>query len=79
MNMTEEKFLTKPRFAKIVEQTVLDLKIPYLEAILEVCDDKGIDPEDVSKFISPVIKSKLEVEAQRLNFIAKTSDSITLE
>ena len=77
--MTEEKFLTKPRFAKIVEQTVLDLKIPYLEAILEVCDDKGIDPEDVSKFISPVIKSKLEVEAQRLNFIAKTSDSITLE
>jgi|TARA_B110000971_G_C19934964_1_gene465900 hypothetical protein len=75
-----EQFLTKSKFAKIVEQTVLDLRIPYLEAILEVCEDKGIEPEDVSKFISPVIKGKLEVEAQKLKMVnPSSSESITLE
>tara|TARA_B110000285_G_scaffold220478_1_gene272271 strand:+ start:2064 stop:2330 length:267 start_codon:yes stop_codon:yes gene_type:complete len=77
--ISPEVFLTKSKFAKIVEQAVLDLRVPYMDAILEVCDEQGIEPEDVSKFISPIIKAKLEVEAQKLNYLEKTSDSIELE
>ena len=79
--VAEEKtvFLTKIRFAKMVESTVLEKQIPYMEAILDVCEDKGIEPEDVSKFISPVIKNKLQAEAESLNYLPSDSNSIALE
>ena len=57
--MIEDKFLTKSKFTKLIEKTVSDLSIPYMEAILHVCDKNGIEPEDVKKFVSPVIKNKV--------------------
>ena len=42
-----------------------------MEAILHVCDKNGIEPEDVKKFVSPVIKNKVEAEAMNLNFLPK--------
>ena len=69
----EEQFLNKSRFTKLIERTVSDLRIPYMDAILHVCDENNIDPEDVGKFISPIIKGKLEAEAMGLNFLPKTN------
>lgn len=42
-----------------------------MEAILYLCDKNGIDPEDVKKFVSPIIKDKLEAEAMALNFLPR--------
>ena len=67
----EEQFLTKSKFTKLIESTVADMKIPYMDAILHVCNKNNIEPEDVKKFISPVIKDKLEAEAMDLNFLPK--------
>ena len=67
--MIEENFLTKNKFTKLIEKTVSDLRIPYMEAILEVCEKNDIEPEDVKKFISPVIKGKVEAEAMNLNYL----------
>ena len=67
----EEQFLTKSKFTKLIESTVADMKIPYMDAILHVCDKNNIEPEDVKKFISPIIKNKLEAEAMDLNFLPK--------
>ena len=47
------------------------MKLPYMDAILHVCNKNDIEPEDVRKFISPVIKDKLEAEAMDLNFLPK--------
>ena len=69
----EEKFLNKARFSKLVEHEVIQKSIGYMEAILLLCDQNNIDPEDVKKFISPEIKSKLEAEAMSLNFLPKTN------
>ena len=69
--MIEDKFLTKSKFTKLIEKKVNDLSIPYMEAILHVCDKNGIEPEDVKKFVSPVIKNKVEAEAMNLNFLPK--------
>ena len=69
----EEKFLNKARFSKLVEHEVIQKSIGYMEAILLLCDQNNIDPEDVKKFISPAIKSKLEAEAMSLNFLPKTN------
>ena len=69
----EEKFLTKSKFTKLVESTVTELKIPYMEAVLYLCEKNDMKPEDMKKFISPIIRSKIEAEAMRLNFLPKTS------
>jgi len=69
----EDKFLNKSRFSKMIEATVAEKTIGYMEAILLVCSDNNIEPEDVKKFISPVIKDKLEAEAMSLNFLPKTN------
>ena len=69
--MIEQNFLTKNKFTKLIESTVSELSIPYMEAILHVCEKNDIEPEDVRKFISPVIKGKVEAEAMQLNFLPK--------
>ena len=69
--MIEQNFLTKNKFTKLIEKTVTDLNVPYMEAILHVCEKNDIEPEDVKKFISPVIKSKVEAEAMELNYLPK--------
>lgn len=65
------EFLTKSEFTKLVERCVLDMKMSYLDSVLKVCDDHGIDPEDSKKFISGPIRDKIEGEAMKLNLIPR--------
>ena len=69
----EQDFLTKSKFTKLVEQTVTELKISYMEAILHLCDKNDLEPEDMKKFVSPIIKDKLQAEAMQLNFLPKSN------
>jgi len=69
-----DKFLTKAEFSKLVEKNVLDKKMSYMDAVLVVCEDHGIDPEDVRKFISAPIQEKIEGEAMRLNLIPRGNE-----
>ena len=69
----ELEFLNKNKFTKLIETTVVDLKLSYMDAILHLCEKNDIDPEDVKKFVSPIIKGKLEAEAMSLNFLPKTN------
>jgi hypothetical protein len=71
--MIEDNFLTKSKFTKIIEATVIETKLSYMDTILHLCERNEIDPEDVRKFISPIIKEKLEAEAMALNFLPKTN------
>jgi len=79
--MIEQQFLTKSKFTKLIENTVSELKIPYMEAVLYLCEKNDIEPEDVKKFISPIIKDKVEAEAMNLNYLPKTAslDSAFIE
>lgn len=70
----DRKFLTKSRFGELVEAKVKQHSIPYMDAVIECCEEFDIDLEEVKKFISPIIKGKLEAEAQRLNFLPKPGE-----
>lgn len=67
----EQEFLTKSKFTKMVEETVNELKLSYMDAILYLCEKNQLEPEDMKKFVSPIIKDKLEAEAMQLNFLPK--------
>lgn len=67
----DKQFLTKAKFAKLVEEIVKTQKLPYIEAVIELCDEHNVELEEVKKFISPVIKNKIEAEAMKLNFLPR--------
>ena len=67
----EDNFLTKSKFTKLVEKTVIEKKVSYMDAILLICEENTIDPGDVKKFVSPIIKVNLQAEAMDLNFLPK--------
>ena len=68
-----DKFISKDRFAEEIEAIVLDTKMTYIEAIVEYCEEKGIEVESASKLISKPLKEKLKYEATELNYLKKTS------
>ena len=42
-----------------------------MDAVIDLCGAHEVELEEVRKFISPVIKNKLEAEAMSLNFLPK--------
>lgn len=70
----EEQFLSKTKFSKLVEETVLVKQLSYMDAIIYLCEENNIEIEDCRKFISPIIKGKLEAEARKLNFLPRTNE-----
>lgn len=72
----EENFLTKSKFSKLVETTVFEKRLSYMDAIVWLCEEHNIEIEDVRKFINPIVKAKLEAEARRLNFLPRTNELV---
>jgi hypothetical protein len=70
---TENNFLSRAKFTAMVESNVYQKRMTYMDAILYVCEDNKIEPEDVRKFVSKVIKEKLEAEARALNYLPRTN------
>tara|TARA_B100000212_G_scaffold303167_1_gene249830 strand:+ start:3333 stop:3581 length:249 start_codon:yes stop_codon:yes gene_type:complete len=68
-SMIEQIILTKKRFSKLVEDIVTETKMPYMDAVLRVCEERDLDPIDVGNLIGPVLKEKIEMEAIDLNLI----------
>ncbi len=65
----DKNFLTKTKFATMVEQTVVDKQMSYMDAVIHLCAENDIDPLDVRKFISVIIKDKIAGEAVTLNLL----------
>lgn len=53
----------------MIEQVVFDKKMSYMDAIIHLCEEHGIDIEDSKKYISPPIQEKIKIEAIQLNFL----------
>lgn len=71
----EDKFMTATKFSMEVEEIVRSNQggLNYIEAILVYCESHSIEIENVSKLISKPLKEKLKVDAQRMNFMKKSS------
>lgn len=63
------------KFSLEIEEIVYMKDIPYLEAVVEYCDTLGLEVETAAKLISGVLKSKIQLEAEELHFIKKTTTS----
>ena len=61
--------LTKKRFAKLVEEKIKEKPMPYIDAVVDVCQDRELDTADIANLISPILKKKIEAEAIGLNMM----------
>lgn len=61
----EALFLNSEKFYKAVDSLVWKDDITYMEGTMTVCDEKGINPEDLIRLrlISPILRVKLQEEA----------------
>ena len=46
-----------------------------MDAVLHLCEKYLIEPEDAKKYVSKVIKGKIEVEAMNLNYLKGNNES----
>jgi len=75
----EDFVLTKKRFSKMVEDHIKDYPdSSYMEAVLFLCEERAIDPMDVSKLISSPIRDKIEAEAINANLVKGGGNSLPI-
>ncbi len=63
--------ITQRDLALKAESLVNTDHLTYLEAIIQICDELDVDPEDIAKMVVGPLKDKLEAEAQRANILPK--------
>lgn len=70
--MIQTKFNT---FFMDIEQLCLIKKMDYIDAVIHWCDENNFDLESVATAIkeNAVLVSKIQIEAENLNFLKKTA------
>lgn len=61
------------KFAKAIEQLVMNTDYNYIEAIAEYCKSTGMEIELAATLVNSNLKSKIESNAQDLNLLPKTA------
>lgn len=57
----------------MVERTVRNSGLNYMDSIVHMCDENNMEIEDVKKYLTTSIIDCLESEAMSLNFLEKTN------
>lgn len=65
--------MTPTKFAQEVEKIAHENSMNYIDAIVHYCESNEIEIESVPKLMSKPLKEKLKYDAQKLNFMKKTS------
>lgn len=70
------KLLTRKQFSNLVTEKKKEYDITTIEAVLEVCEERSIYPEDVKTLIDGTVRGMLEEEALSLNLIKGSKASL---
>jgi len=66
--------MTSVKFSQEVEKIAIENNdINYIDAVLIYCEKNEIEIESVPKLISKPLKEKLKFDAQKLNYMKKTT------
>ena len=69
----ELSFFTPTKFSTMIEEMVLNKKVTYMDACLEYCKENNVEPESIGRLVNKSLKQKIQVEAESLNFLPKSS------
>ena len=72
-NNKELDIITPTKFSLLIEQMVQTKNISYMDACLEYCKEKEIEPNSISRLVNKSLKQKIQMEAEQLHFLHKTN------
>ena len=65
--------MNSKEFSLKIEQIVKEKKgISHMDAVLLYCEQNDIDPSTVAPLLTKILKDKIAIEAQNLNYLPKT-------
>jgi hypothetical protein len=73
---SDAKLLTKKQFSNLVVNIKKEYEVGTIEAVLQVCEERRIDPEDVKNLIDPTVRGMIEEEALALNLLRGSKASL---
>ena len=73
MNNNELDIITPTKFSLLIEQIVQTKLISYMDACLEYCKEKEIEPNSIARLVNKALKQKIQMEAEELHFLPKTN------
>jgi len=73
MNNKELDIITPTKFSLLIEQMVQSKHISYMDACLEYCKEKEIEPNSIARLVNKVLKQKIQMEAESLHYLPKTN------
>ena len=74
MNKNKElDIITPTKFSLLIEQMVQTKNISYMDACLEYCKEKEIEPNSIARLVNKSLKQKIQMEAEELHFLPKTN------
>ena len=65
--------MTPKQFALSIEKRASQKRISHMEAVLDYCTEKQIEPDQVTHLINRNLKEKIKANAESLNFLPKTA------
>jgi len=60
-------------FSLNIERMVKEKGLSYIDAIVLYCESTGLETDVAAKLIAGTLKSKIKIEAERLNFLPKST------
>ena len=70
---TELDIITPTKFSLLIEQIVQTKNISYMDACLDYCKEKEIEPNSIARLVNKSLKQKIQMEAEELHFLPKTN------
>lgn len=64
-----KRFRSPNEFSLYIDTTVTRLKITYMEAVINYCNEIDIDIESIGPLINQKLREKIQVEAELANLI----------
>ena len=58
-------------FSVLMDKTMKEARCTYIEAMLLICERRGLDVETIPELLTPKLKKRVQVEARNLNLMKK--------
>ena len=65
--------MTPKQFSVLIDDKVKQKSITYMDAVLEYCEEKNLESDQINHLISRSLKEKIRVDAEAINLMPKSS------
>jgi hypothetical protein len=70
MSINHEQILS---FSRYIEEMVYQNDIPYIDAVVQYCEETGLEIESAAILVSDTLKAKIQFEAEDLHYLPKSN------